>query len=307
MTGTNHFSTTPDARPSITAESAGWQYLTFRVEHLKAGEARAGETGGLEMALVPQEGDLAAEVNGETYPLRRESVFTGLPHVLYLPPGTTYTLTATQDSTYAIGGAPAEGRLPVRLIRPEEIRVELRGGANATRQVSHILGPDLPAERLLLYEVYTPSGNWSGWPPHRHDGRLGSLYIEETYYYRVLPPEGWAVHRNYSPEDGEDELLLARDGDLILSRRGYHPVAAAPGSNVYYLNYMAGEAQGEERSRPPVDEAAWGWMRQDWGGRAMELPFGEARRGEARPVLGGQDETLVQEDPAQAASEAPPP
>lgn len=269
----NHLKASGASRPAVSAESAGWQYLSFAAHTLPAGESRRFETGGLEMALVPQEAELRAEVGGETHLLRRRNIFSELPSVLYLPPGSHCTLTALSDSAYALGGAPAEGRYPARLIRPEEIRVELRGGANATRQVSHVLGPDLPAERLLLYEVYTPSGNWSGWPPHRHDGQLGSLYIEETYYYRVSPPEGWAVHRNYSPEDGEDELLLARDGDLILSRRGYHPVAAAPGSNVYYLNYMAGEAQGDERRRAPVDEAAWAWMRQDWEGQPLPLPF----------------------------------
>jgi 5-deoxy-glucuronate isomerase len=223
--------------------------------------------------VVPQEGQFRIDVNGQSFELKRESVFTELPHVLYLPPGTSWTVTALSDGTFAHGGAPASGALPLRLIRPDEMRVEIRGGANATRQVSHILGPDLSAERLLLYEVYTPSGNWSGWPPHPHDGRHGSLYIEETYHYRIQPPEGWAVHRDYSLGHGLDELLLARDGDLILAPRGYHPVAAAPGSNVYCLNFMAGEAVGEARRTPPLDEARWAWMRQDWGGQPIRLPI----------------------------------
>ncbi len=265
----------PDASGSldVTPETAGWRYLSFGVRQLRAGETFSGDTQGLEMAVVPQAGHFTLEAGGQTFELKRESVFTELPHVVYLPPGTPFVITARAGSTFAHGGAPAEGRLPLRLFRPEEMRVELRGGANATRQVSHILGPDLPAERLLLYEVYTPSGNWSGWPPHRHDGQLGSLYIEETYHYRIQPPEGWAVHRNYSPEDGLDELLLARDGDVILAPRGYHPVAAAPGSNVYYLNFMAGEAVGDQRSTPPTDEAQWAWMRRDWEGGAMRLPL----------------------------------
>ncbi|GMA14161.1 5-deoxy-glucuronate isomerase (plasmid) [Deinococcus metallilatus] len=268
---TNHLRPDASGQVGVTPESAGWEYLSFGVVRLTPGQTHQANTGGNEVALVPQEGRLRVEAGGQTFDLTRRDVFSELPHVLYLPPGVAYRVSG--EGVFAWGGAPASGALPLRLFRPEEMRVELRGGANATRQVSHILGPDLPAERLLLYEVYTPSGNWSGWPPHRHDGRLGSLYIEETYHYRVSPPQGWAVHRNYSPEDGEDELLLARDGDLILSRRGYHPVAAAPGSNVYYLNFMAGEAQGEQRRLPPVDEAQWAWMRQDWAGRAMPLPF----------------------------------
>ncbi len=263
----------------VTPDSAGWRFLSFGVTVLKAGEVMRGHSGGNEMAFVPQTGIFAVEAGGQVFELSRESVFAGLPHVLYLPPGTTWTISARSDCTFAHGGAPAEGRLPLRLIRPGEMRVELRGEASAARQVSHLLGPDQPAERLLLYEVYTPGGHWSGWPPHRHDGQGGSLYIEETYHYRISPQEGWAVHRNYCPEDGQgggyDELLLARDGDVILAPRGYHPVAAAPGSNVYYLNFMAGEAVGEERRTPPIDDDDWAWMRQDWTGRAMKLPIGE--------------------------------
>jgi 5-deoxy-glucuronate isomerase len=270
----NHRRPDDSGAVGVTPETAGWRFLSFAVSHLKAGETFAADTGGLEVAVVPQSGGFRVEAGGKTFDLARESVFTSLPHVLYLPPTLHWKVTAHTDCTFAHGGAPAEGKLPMRLIAPEEMRAEMRGGANATRQVNHILGPDLPAERLLLYEVYTPSGNWSGWPPHRHDGHSGSLYIEETYHYRIDPPQGWAVHRNYSPEDGLDELLLARDGDLILSPRGYHPVAAAPGSNVYYLNFMAGEAVGEARQTPPVDEARWAWMRQDWAGEAMKLPFG---------------------------------
>ena len=259
---------------NVTPESAGWRFLSLGVVTLAAGEVHRGQTAALEVAVVPQSGAFRLEAGGQSFELRRESVFTELPHVVYLPPGTDWTLTAFSDTTFAWGGAPAEGRLPIRLIRPGEMRVEMRGGANAARQVSHILGPDLPAERLILYEVYTPSGHWSGWPPHRHDGQLGSVYIEETYHYHVTPPAGWAVHRNYSPEDGLDELLLARDGDVILAPRGYHPVAAAPGRNVYYLTYRAGEVTGEARRTAPVDEDRWAWMRQDWAGKPLELPIG---------------------------------
>ncbi len=270
----NHLRPDEAGNLAVTPGSAGWRYLSFGVTTLKGGNVMQGHTNGNEMAVVPQLGEFRLEALGQSFELQRESVFTELPHVAYLPPGSAWTVTALSDCTYAHGGAPAEGRLPLRLFRPDEMRTELRGGANAARQVSHILGPDLPAERLLLYEVYTPSGHWSGWPPHRHDGRDGSLYIEETYHYRIQPAGGWAVHRNYSPGDDLDELLLARDGDVILAPRGYHPVAAAPGSNVYYLNFMAGEAVGQARATPPVDEAAWAWMREDWGGQALKLPIG---------------------------------
>lgn len=265
-----HFRPDPQGQVGITPQSAGWTYLSFAVEVLD-GHAFQANSGPNEVAIVPLQGQLEAVLHGQTYDISRKGVFEELPRVLYIPPGTAFSVSGR--GAFAWGGAPADGKLPARLFQPAEMRVEMRGGANALRQVSHVLGPDLPAERLLLYEVYTPSGNWSGWPPHRHDGQLGSLYIEETYYYRVQPAHGWAIHRNYSPEDGYDEALIACDGDLILSRRGYHPVAAAPGSNVYYLNFMAGEAVGAARKTPPVDEASWGWMRQDWGGHALKLPM----------------------------------
>jgi len=266
-----------DGRLEVTPTKAGWRYLSFKTIRLKAGENLAGNTQGQEAALVPLAGTLEVKANGQTVQLSRKDVFSELPNVLYLPPGSEYVVEAISSAHLALGSAPAEGKYPLRLFRPPEMRVEMRGGANATRQVNHILGPDLPAERLLLYEVYTPSGFWSGWPPHRHDGRRNSLYIEETYYYRITPQTGWAVHRNYSPEDGLDELLLVRDGDLVLAPKGYHPVAAAPGSNVYYLNFMAGEALNEARATPPVDDPDWGWMRGDWAGQPLELPIGGRR------------------------------
>ena len=265
-----HLKPGPDGAQHVTPESAGWTYLSFGVVTLEDGRF-SGNSGENEVVLVPQSGQLSVTFGDQTHDLSRAGVFEELPAVVYLPPHTAFTLTGS--GTFAHGGAPAEGKYSARVIRPHDIKVELRGGANATRQVSHLLGPDQVAERLLIYEVYTPSGNWSGWPPHRHDGQLGSLYIEETYHYRIQPDTGWAIHRNYSPEDGYDEALVACDGDVILSPRGYHPVAATPGSNVYYLNFMAGEAQDGARSTPPTDEPNWAWMRQDWGGKALELPI----------------------------------
>jgi 5-deoxy-glucuronate isomerase len=268
----NHFKPRPGQTPvSVTPETAPWTYLSFAVHRLEAGEMFSGESGSLELALVLIAGTATVQVGSHEFQLSRRGVFLEMPHVLYLPPGSRLTVHAESTLEFSLGGAPAEGRYPLRLLHPREMRSELRGGANATRRVNHILGADLPAERLLLYEVYTPSGFWSGWPPHRHDGHHGSLYIEETYYYKIQPSSGWAIHRNYSPEDDLDELLLARNGDLILAPKGYHPVAAPPGSNVYYLNYMAGEALNEARATPPVDDPDWAWMRQNWAGEPFDL------------------------------------
>ncbi|GLV48867.1 5-deoxy-glucuronate isomerase [Thermus sp. LT1-2-5] len=252
---------------------AGWRYLHFGL--LEAVGELEGVGEGLELALVPIEGAAWVEAGDLAQTLSRESVFRSLPHVLYLPPGAPFRLLPRGHFLFAVGGAPAEGRYSPRFIPPEEMRRELRGGASALRQVNHILGPELPAERLLLYEVYTPSGRFSGWPPHRHDGLLGSAYMEETYLYRVEPREAFAIHVNYDPEAGLKELFLARDLDLVLVRRGYHPVAAPPGANVYYLNYMAGELREEGRRTPPVDDPVWAWVKGDWAGRPLRLPLEE--------------------------------
>jgi 5-deoxy-glucuronate isomerase len=256
----------------LTPETAGWRYLSFKVVRLEPGQTYEQTDDAQESALVPLSGKASVKAGEDSFRLERESVFASLPEVLYLPPKTLLHVTAETPFEFTLGGAPAEGRYPVRLFKPSEMRAEMRGGANALRQVNHVLGPSLPAERLILYEVYTPSGFWSGWPPHRHDGKLGSAYIEESYYYKVTPKKGHAVHRNYAEDF--DETFIVKDGELVLVPRGYHPVGTPPGSNVYYLNYMAGEVTNEARAAPPVDDPDWAWMREDWSGKPLKLPLG---------------------------------
>lgn len=257
----------------VTPASAGWQYLSFRVIILAAGEQYTVHTGGEEVAIVPLQGAAKLEVDATEFTLRRSGVFAGPPSLLYAPPGKTIVVTAAQAFEFAVGGAPATGKYGVRLIRPEEIKCEIRGGGAARRQVNHILAPPLPAERLILFEVYVPGGSWSGWPPHCHDGSGGSPYLEETYYYRIDPADGFAIHRNYRLDTDFDELLPVRSGDLVLVTQGYHPVAAAPGSNVYFLNYLAGELLDAERARPPLDDYRYAWMKENWEGNRLELPI----------------------------------
>ncbi len=266
-----------DGVVEVSPASFGWQYLSFKTVVLKAGEQLSNQqTENQEVALVPISGWLEVEVDGQKITLKRTSVFEELPHVLYMPPKTAYSVVAQTNCHFALGSAPASGLYPFRVFTPPEMKIELRGGANAVRQVNHILGPDLPAERLVLFEVYTPSGNWSGIPPHRHDGLRGSKYVEETYFYQIEPKDvGWAVHRNYSPEHDLDELLLVKNGDLVLTPVGFHPVSAPPGSNVYFLNFLAGDTTPEERAFAPVDDTDWAWLRQDWAGKPLKIPFGK--------------------------------
>ncbi len=257
-----------EAKIAVTPASAGWRYLSFFAVELPPGGRYRYQKEGEEAALVPLFGRARIRLGEAAFETGRKSVFAELPEVFYAPPGTPIEVEALEAFAFAVGSAPAEGRLPPRRILPEEIPVEIRGGANCTRQISHVLAPPLPAERLLLFEVYTPSGNWSSWPPHRHDGRRGSPYLEEVYYYRIEPKNGWAVQRVYAED--LDETIRVEDGQAVLVPRGYHPVAAAPGSNVYYLNYLA----GDERTTRVVDDPEWAWMREDWTGRALALPIG---------------------------------
>ena len=257
----------------VTPQSAKWDYLSFRVVSLKAGEQYTQESGGDEVALVPLVGSATLTANDEEFNVSRKGYFAEAPHILYAPPKTSITVQATADFEFAIGGAPAEGKYPIRLFRPGEMKQEVRGGGVATRQVNHVLAHPLPAERLILYEVYVPGGGYSGWPPHCHDRYAGSPYLEETYYYRIEPQDtGYCIHRNYRLDNDFDELFAVNNGELVLVTEGFHPVAVPPGSQVYFLNFLAGELVDNDRKTPPFDDPAWGWMKNDYDGNKLPLP-----------------------------------
>ena len=256
----------------VTPEIAGWDVLDFSVVVLTTGQTWSTDSGGREVAIVPLEGSFTASVAEQQYELSRSSVFAEMAPVLYLPPGTAIEIVATTDAEFAIGGAPAEGKYPVRLIQSEEMKAEVRGGGGATRQVNHILAHPLPAERLILYEVYVPRGGWSGWPPHCHDGYEDSPYLEETYYFRFDPPDGWGIHRNYRVDNDFEEVFSAQDRDVVMVSQGFHCSAAAPGSHMYFLNYLAGTPQNDERAIPPFFQPEYRWIDGNWDVDAMPLP-----------------------------------
>jgi 5-deoxy-glucuronate isomerase len=241
----------------VTPESAGWSYLNFGVRPGPFSSA----TGDVEIALVPLAGRCRVEAEGEAWELGgRDSVFAGMPWALYLPRDTAYNVEA--DGEIAVCGARCETRREPVLVRPEEVEVEVRGAGNATRQINHIVKPEFPAERLLVVEVFTPSGNWSSYPPHKHDEDRppGEVALEETYYFRTARPEAFAVQRLYSPRHGLDLTETVRDGDVMLVPYGYHTTAAAHGYDLYYLNALA----GDRRSMAAVDDPALHWIREAW-------------------------------------------
>jgi 5-deoxy-glucuronate isomerase len=199
----------------------------------------------------------------------RASVFDGLPCALYLPPGTAVKVSSAEGAEFAVGLARSDLSLPPRLIRPEEIDVELRGVGNAGRHIYHVIPPEFPAHRLLVVEVLTPPGHWSSYPPHKHDEDRPpqEVDLEEVYYHRQDPAQGFALQRVYTDDRDLDETLTVIDGDLVLVPRGYHVVAQAYGYRGYYLNVLA----GDRRSMAATDDADHAWIRKQWT-EAQENP-----------------------------------
>lgn len=256
----------------VTPQSAGWQYLHFEVLSFETSDKYVSQTLGNEVLLVFLSGSARVEVADEVFVISgRSSVFDGLPFALYLPPNTTYTIIPSSQLEVAWGGAPALGKFGVKLLEPPDFRTELRGGANVTRHISHIISPDVWGEKLFVFEVYTPSGNWSGFPPHRHDGRDGSSYLEETYYFKISPKNGFGSIRLYTKDTPLDEFKLVQHNDLVLVKEGYHPTNAAPGSNLYFLNFLVGHGTDYIVSNDPDFD----WVKDDWTGEALELPLRE--------------------------------
>ncbi len=250
---------------SVDPVAASWRYLSFRVERLGEGDQIARRTGDEEIALVSLGGRLAVESGGQTWELgERATVFDGMPSALYLPRDREYSLSGIENAEVAVCGARADERLEPRAVTPDDVEIEVRGSGNATRQINHIIKPEFPAQRLLVVEVFTPAGNWSSYPPHKHDEDRPpeEVVLEEVYYYRtpVEPPGAFAVQRLYSPQHGTDVTATVRDGDMMLVPHGYHTTCAAHGYDLYYLNGLA----GDRRSMAAADDPALAWIRPAW-------------------------------------------
>jgi 5-deoxy-glucuronate isomerase len=172
----------------------------------------------------------------------RASVFEGPPWSVYLPAGVAYEIEAANDCEVAICLAPAVGKLSPRVIPPADVEMLTRGTGSNTRHVRNVLSETASAESLLVVEVITPGGNWSSYPPHKHDRDAlpNESYLEETYYHRLSPPQGFALQRVYTDDRRLDETIAVSDRDVVLVPRGYHPVGAPHGYELYYLNVMAG-------------------------------------------------------------------
>jgi len=242
----------------ITPESAGWRYVGFETRSLKKGARSTLATGEREVCAVVLSGKARIVADGFDSGAigERKNVFDGLPWSVYLPPHTTATIEAASDGEVALCSAPAAGRLPARVIKPDDVEAFIRGKGSNARFIRNILPETAEAESLLVVEVITPGGNWSSYPPHKHDRDAlpDESYLEETYYHRLKPPQGFAFQRVYTDDRSLDETLTVKDGDVVLVPRGYHPVGAPHGYDLYYLNTMAGPTRVWRFHNDPAHE-----------------------------------------------------
>ncbi len=261
----------------VTPEAAGWDTIHFQARRLEPGGEWTFDTGGHELALVLLSGQVDVRSSrGEWQGVGgRSSVFSGQPHALYLPPHTAFSLRSAAGAEFAAAWAAADGDYPPRLVTPAQVGLEIRGGDNATRQINSILPPGFPCQRLVVVEVYTPGGNWSSYPPHKHDvhreaedGRVIEADLDEVYYYRIDRPEGYALQRVYTDSLSPlaqagmpfDAAVMARDNDVVLIPEGYHPVSSPPGYTTYYLNVLVGSAQSLAAS----DDPQYAWVKDTY-------------------------------------------
>ena len=238
----------PDAEGvvlDVTPKSAGWTHVGFKVVELAAGQTMTGGEEGREVCLVMMTGTANVNAGGRVIDKvgGRRSVFEDMaPGAVYVPAGAKWSVTAATFVELAICSAPSAGGRWPRQIDAKHMSREVRGAGTNTRFVRNILPETEPADGLLIVEVITPGGNWSSYPPHKHDTPtpMEETALEETYYHRLDPPQGFAFQRVYTDDRSLDQTMAVEDGDVVMVPRGYHPVGAPHGYDLYYLNVMAG-------------------------------------------------------------------
>ncbi len=280
----------------VTPELAGWDYISFEVRRLQTDETWHFATGEHELALVNLSGIYDVSSNRGSWEGigGRPNVFAGACHTLYLPVETTFQVTCRETGEFAVAWVPTHQEFDPFLILPSQVAMNLRGGENATRQINDPLPPGSPVARLVLVEVYTPSGGWSSYPGHKHDvhredeqGTIMEADLEEIYYYKITStqsrpqgayaPEGYAYQRVYTDENSPmhqqgnpiDALVRPENDCVVIVPEGYHPVVSPPGYIAYYLNVLAGSAQ----SLANQDDPRYAWVMDTYRHANPDVPL----------------------------------
>jgi len=266
----------------LTPEHAGWGYSGLSVVELAPGESVAVDTGEAESLVLPLTGGCEVSVRSEVIVLEgRTSVFAGPSDFAYVPRESVVTIRSAGGGRFALPSSECERRLPFRYGPVQKVPIELRGAGRASRQVHNFATPEaFDADKLIACEVITPAGNWSSYPPHKHDeDSLDESVLEEIYYFEIadgLGEQGIGYQRVYgTPDRPIDVLAEVRTGDVVLIPHGWHgPSMAVPGYDMYYLNVMAGP--GAERAWKICDDPAHGWIRDTWTDEEIDprLPYG---------------------------------
>lgn len=264
---------------TVRSEEVGWKSLNMQVRRLSRGEQIwCHETRENELVVVILAGRCAVRSNkGNWLELgRRANVFEGMPYALYLPRQCQFELEPLTDHVeVAAAWTATDEDHPAQLITPDQSKIEIRGGGNATRQINSIIPPGFDCHRLVCVEVFTPGGNWSSYPPHKHDvhkeqqGELVEADLEEIYFYKFNRKGAFACQRVYTDDRSLDESIVATNNDVVLIPEGYHPVSAAYGYDCYYLNFLAGSAQ----SLAATDDPEHAWTRQTWDTKDPRVPL----------------------------------
>lgn len=262
----------------VRADEAGWDYLNMSAMRLHQGETFSDNTRDYENAIVVLGGvcNIKTSDGDFNHVGRRPDVFSGMPYALYLSRNKDFEIETVSDQLeFASCWVATDEDHPTQLITPNMSAIEIRGGANATRQINGIIPPGFDCHRIVCVEVYTPSGNWSSYPPHKHDvhredenGNVLEADLEEIYFYKIDKPDGYAYQRVYNDDRTIDGLMMAQNHDSVLVPEGYHPVVSAHGYTTYYLNFLAGSAQ----SLANVDDPAHAWVKEMWTEQDPRLP-----------------------------------
>lgn len=244
---------------NVTPESAGWSYIGFKVLSIKKEETVSNKTNNKEVCLVLLSGKANIKTKNHTFDNigERMSVFEKIPpYAVYITIDDYYEIEALTDLEIAVCEAPGEGTYQTRLISPKDIKQSDRGSGKMERRIHDILPENMDADTLLITEVYTPDGNTSSFPPHRHDRENlpHETYLEETYYHELNPNNGFAFQRIYNDDRSLDENIAIEHRNLVLVPKGYHPVSCIPGYELYYLNVMGGPVRTWKFHNAPEHE-----------------------------------------------------